>query len=193
MMVAAAATACRLPRLRTAIHVLLAFSFAYGLTLGGATVYFKAPVALGLESREAYLARRVGRYDAFSWVNANLPEDAVVMTFDPRSYFIDRPTFQNFEVLESLRPLSVEERMEWFEERNIAYIFYPEAYILESPTYATRGFTSDLEKWRNDPRHFRLLETLELSRPGGTERVEIYRIQYDGMPAAPVSDGDVSP
>ena len=142
---------------------------------------------------EAYLARRVERYDAFSWVNDNLPEDAVVMTFDPRSYFIDRPTFQNFEVLESLRPLPVEEQMDWFEERNITYIFYPEAYILESPAYAARGFSSDLEKWRSDPRHFALVERLELSRPGGRESVEIYRIQYDGGPGAPVSDGDVSP
>lgn len=48
--------------------------------------------ALGAESREAYLARRLDIYPAQQFINANLPGDARVALFgDTRGFYLDRP------------------------------------------------------------------------------------------------------
>ena len=141
---------------------------------------FKDPVVVGQELRAKYLARRVERYEAFQWVNRNLPENDTIMTFDPRSYYIHRPTFQNFEILRVLREMPIEEQVAWLQERNIRWIFYPEAYVNESPIYRERGFADHLNEWRDDPEHFLLAHSMELERPraDGVERVEIYEVLW---------------
>ncbi|MCH8204859.1 MAG: hypothetical protein IID09_06815 [Candidatus Hydrogenedentes bacterium] len=145
-------------------------------------IYFKVSVVLGQELPAKYLARRVERYEAFLWVNRNLPETDTIMTFDPRSYYIIHPTFQNFEILRVLREMPIEEQVAWLQERNIRWIFYPEAYIDESPVYRERGFADHLNEWRADTEHFRLAHSMELERPraDGVERVEIYEVLWTG-------------
>ena len=156
MMVLAGVAACRLERLRRPIAALLIFTFIFGLTLGAASVSFKVPAALRLESREDYLTRRVERYTAFQWVNENLPKDATVLTFDPRGYFIDRPTYQNFEILQVLRPLPIAEQANWLIDRGIDYVFYPVAYFDESPSFRENGYIDDLARWQAAPEFFEL-------------------------------------
>lgn len=186
MMVVAACAAGRLDRWRRPITVLLAISFGYGLLLGAAMMHFKVPVVLGLESDVRYLENRVERFDAFQWVNRNLPKDATVMTFDPRSFYIDRPTYPNFEVLKVLREMPIEEQVDWLRERNIRYLFYPVAYMNESPGYAQGGYLQDVNKWRADTEHFELVHSMHMPRPDGSgeEVVEIYEVRGVGAGGA---------
>ena len=49
-------------------------------------------VAAGVESREAYLARHLPRYELDRWANANLPDDATVfITGHAPGYYLERP------------------------------------------------------------------------------------------------------
>ena len=178
MMVVASVAALKLPRLRRPIYALVAVSLLYGLVLGVAAVHFKVPVALGMESKAAYLSERIERYPAFAWVNANTPETAGIMTFDPRSYYIDRPTFQNYAMLPVLDSMSATERGAWFAERNIQYVFYPTGFFAESPAYVARGYTAIVDRWRSDRAFLRLVKAIEVPRlrQEGIERVEIYQV-----------------
>lgn len=201
MMVVAAVAACRVRKLRRPIALLLLLTFVYGLGIGAATVHFKVPVALGFETREAYLTRRLERFAAFEWVNENVPATATIMTFDPRSYYIAGPTYQNFEMLKQLSTMSHEGQLAWLKERNIRYLLYPNAYIDESPGYESTGFRAHLDGWRQDARHFRLIKRLDIprARSGGMERVEIYEIHHDvpiprpGVPTVREKPEDVEP
>ncbi len=69
--------------------------------------------------------------------------------------------------------------------RDIRYVFYPQAYVTESPIFTKPGFLPTIERWRADTKHFKRIQILSMARPrqGGTERVEIYEVLYDG-PAA---------
>ncbi|MBN2308528.1 MAG: hypothetical protein JXR94_06125, partial [Candidatus Hydrogenedentes bacterium] len=179
MMVLAGVAACRLRTLRKPVAVLLAVTFAYGLVLDVAAVHFKIPVALGFESRDHYLTRRVERYPAFQWVNKEIgPSGRLLFTLDPRSYYIHTPTYQNQEELRPLIGASIDEQAEWFRARHIRYLLYPKAYIESSPGYRQDGFLAMFDAWRADPERFVLIERFELERPraGGTEVVEIYEI-----------------
>ena len=181
MMVVAAVGVCRMERLKKPVRCLLALTFCYGLGLGVAMVHFKIPVAFGLESREAYLERRVERYPAFVWANEHLSKDSATMTFDLRSYYIDAPTYQKLEILRTLAKWPVEQQVAWFKEHNIRYIFYPNRYIETAPIYEAFGFPAHLKNWREDHRHFRLLKAIEMpsTRSEGTERVEIYEVIFE--------------
>lgn len=182
MMVVAALMRDRAPGMRKAISCLLGFSMVFGTVLGAAMVHFKVPVVMGLYGRDEYLGSRVERYPAFAWMNANLPKDAGVFTLDPRGYFIDQRTFQDVEILSSLAQLDDDETMDWFRARDIRYVFYPEAYVTESPIFTKPGFLPTIERWRADTEHFRRIQILSMARPrvGGAERVEIYEVLYDG-------------
>lgn len=190
MMVVAAIAACRLERFKRPVAILLVFTFTYGLTLGAAAVHFKIPAALGLESREAYLAKRVDRYIAFEWANRNLDQDATVFTLDPRSYFLNQPTYQNFEMFDSLGAMTLNQQMDWFRSRNIRYFFYPKEYVESTPIYIERGFLDTLQAWWKNTHNFRLIHTqFEPHRKGlDAERVEFYEIYYDGEAQRVIQD-----
>jgi len=181
----AALTYTSLPKYRRPLSLLIAMHFILGVSVAAGGMYFKIPVALGMESREAYLTERVERYAAFQWVNETLPEDAVVMTFDIRSSYIERATYPNLEILFTLREMDKKDLMIWFRQQNIKYIFYPEAYVKESPVFAARGLVEVLDSWRNDIDHFTILHSMELKRPRstGTETVEIWEVLWDEGPS----------
>ena len=71
--------------------------------------------------------------------------------------------------------------MTWFRDRNIQYVFYPEAYVHESPVFHARGLVELLEAWRADSNLFVVIQSMELKRPraGGTELVEIWEVQSE--------------
>jgi hypothetical protein len=48
-----------------------------------------AAVAMGLESREAFLARREPTFVAADWMNRNLPDDARVLSQEQRAFYFD--------------------------------------------------------------------------------------------------------
>ncbi len=163
--------------LRRPIAGLLVFSYIYGLGLALGTTYYKWPVVLGLESCEHYLAGRVERYPAFQWLNAHTPEDATVLTLDPRSYFIHRNSFQNLAAIAQLKDKSIDAQWEWMKEHEIRYIFIPDAYVASSPIFRERGITPLIDAWRADARfHTVYSEDLPDPRSGGTEHVTILEV-----------------
>lgn len=184
MMAVAAAMAVspRMPRRLTLF--LLAIAYAYGLVLAGAAIHFKLPVVLGMESRNDYLLRRVERYPAFQWANENIPHDETILTLDMRSYYFDGRSYQNREALQLLTDLPIEAQMDWLQKRGIRYVFFPDAYIAESPGFAEHGLTAMFDGWRRDAR-FEQIQQFDLAQPraDGVERVEIYAVDYDGDPA----------
>lgn len=179
MMVVAAVASRRLPRIDKPLTALLAVTFLYGLALDAAAVHFKVPVALGVESREDYLTRRIERYPAFQWANENISKDeGIVLLLDPRGYFMDPPTYQNLEALRRLVGKPLDEQVDWLHSRGVHYVFYPETYVTESRGFHGAQMDAMFEAWWQDPR-FRLLKPFDLPRPraGGTERVEVYELK----------------
>ncbi|MCP4643293.1 MAG: hypothetical protein GY851_22790 [bacterium] len=181
MMAVAAAGASNIRALRKPIAALLVVMFAYGLALHAAAVHFKIPVALGLESRDDYLQRRVERYDAFQWLNESwIPEaGGRVLMLDTRSYFAHVDPYQNPDAVRRLAGMTPEGQLDWLRARDIRFVFYPQAYIEESPSYGETGQLAMFDAWRADTAHFHLVKRLELdrARESGTEVVEIYEIR----------------
>jgi hypothetical protein len=181
MMVVAGVGAARLRPLRPLIVVVLVVSYAIGLVPAAGAVAVKAPVLFGFESRDEYLTRRVERYLAFRWVNETLESSATILTLDPRGYYFDIPCYENFEALKSLVGMPLEFQLDWLREHEIKYVFYPEAYVLESPGFHETGVLDVVQGWRENQEHFTLVKRLELDRPriGGNEIVEVYEVGYD--------------
>jgi len=179
--IVAAIAVCRAKRLRGPLLAVLLAGFALGLVPGAAMTAIRFSAALGLESRDAFLTRRIERYPAFAWANAHLEPDGVVLTLDPRGYYLDRDTFVNFEALKPLVPMGEAERLEWLHAHRIRYLFYPEAYVHESPAFRETGVFDVLNAWRADARHFDLIAQFDIERPrtDGTESVEIYAVHGD--------------
>lgn len=176
MMAVAAVGACRIGAMRKPVAALLVATYAFGLIPAVATLGIKWSAITGVETREQFLARRVERYPAMAWANENLDASETILTLDPRGYYFDAPTFSNFEALKPLTRLRKSEQLEWLRERRVRYLFYPEAYVLESPAFRETGVLEMLNAWRADTGHFRLVHRMILDRPrgGGREIVEIY-------------------
>lgn len=152
-----------------------------GLMLGFAMVHFKLMAASGLQLRDVYLTERVERYPAFQWVNANHPNDGVILTLDPRSYFISHPTYANYSALANLSRKDIGEQIAWMRERDIRYVFYPVAYVRESPLFAFHGIEPMVEAWAADETRFERVMVFDLPRRGSdeTERVVYLRLRGD--------------
>jgi hypothetical protein len=181
LMALAALTYTSIPKYRRPLSLVITLHLIFGVVIAAGGMYFKIPVALGMQSDEEYLLTRVERYEAFEWVNEQLPDNGAIMTMDLRSSYIDRSTYPNLEVLFALGELDKAELIRWFEERDIKYVFFPEAYVKESPVFAARGLDTLLENWRQDTNHFAIVHSMELDRPRaeGTEVVEIWEVLWD--------------
>lgn len=180
-MAIAALAAVRLRPLRGLIVALLVFGFLYGLALGGAAAALKLPVLVGQQSRDEFLAARIERYPAFVWANRNLPNDGEIFTLDPRAYYLEQSAWQNFEILQFLRTWPLERQLDWLDQQDIRYVFYPRDYVAETPAFAAKGYDVVLNAWRADTEHFERLTVLNFprARGAGNERVEIYRVHYN--------------
>ncbi len=161
-------------RLSAAVMV---FFLAYGLGLHFAAVHFKIPVALGLEDREHYLARRVERYHAFQYASEEL-RDGVLLTVDQRSYFIDGPAYQNHWALKRVARLPQTEQRAWLEERNIRYVLHPHNFV-EASGALRDDVGPMLDAWAADTAHFEVIHEMAYpsERGGGTERVTFLRVR----------------
>ena len=191
MMALAGVGVVRIPVARRTVAGIVVGAFALGLAVQAAAIHYKVPVVLGMESRDAYLGERIERYSAFQWVRENLPEDAVVLSLDPRAYYFDRDCYQNFEGLKALIGVDADTETEWFDRHAIDYVFYPENYVLQSPGFRETGVQTVVDGWRSDRGRFALIASLEMdcARGPGTELVEIYRVrERDGALARRVED-----
>jgi len=154
-----------------------AFGLGIGLACAGAVI--RGPAAFHLESREAYLSRRVERYGAFQWANNHFTPDTVVLLLDPRSYYYQGRSYQNPESLKGLCGKTVSEQVQWLKSREIRYVMMPHVYITESPGFRETGLLGMFETWMQDPEHFHLVKRLELPRVrrAGVERVDFYEVR----------------
>jgi hypothetical protein len=179
MAVVSAIAVVRSNRFRKPVMVVLLVGYAIGLAPGAALTAMRFPAAIGVESRTDFLTRRIERYPAFAWANEHLDRDGTVLTLDPRGYYLDNPTFVNFEALKPLVAMGESARLEWLRANGIRYLLYPEAYVLESPAFRETGVLDVLNAWRADRVHFALLKRVELDRPrnAGAEVVEVYEIR----------------
>lgn len=80
MMAVAGLAGSRLSEKSRVLSGLIALGLLFGCGLTAGSMYFKIPVALGMESRDEYLLKRVERYAAFEWVNENLPTSCTTTT-----------------------------------------------------------------------------------------------------------------
>lgn len=174
LMPVAALGALRLRMFRRGLRALVIFSFGYGLLLGVAAMHFKLPVVFGFETREEYLERRVERYAAFAFMNAQLPGGAVFSP-DQRSYYIDAPVFQNHWAMKQLAGFPYRQQLAWLAANKIRYVFMPFTFLDESPAIRDDMLLL-FNRWRNDARHFKRIETpvFPQARGTGIERIEIY-------------------
>jgi len=68
-----------------------------GLVLGsnfiilGAMVHYRLPVALGLESRDAFLSGRIDIYPAYQYINTHPDRFQTILIFDERGYYCNLP------------------------------------------------------------------------------------------------------
>lgn len=177
----------KLGRANKPLQGLIIAGIAYGLVLTAASMYFKVPAALGLESRDDYLARRVDRYRAFQWINENVPVDSRILTIDLRTYYLNRLTFQNTNDLYMLKSMSLDEKVVWFAEREIEYIVLPEDIVRSSPDVKATGLSEEFALWESSPDYFETVETLRIprARGEGEERVVILRVLPPKAEAAP--------
>jgi hypothetical protein len=179
MFVVSAIAVVRSNRFRKPVMVVLLAGYAIGLAPGAALTAIRFPAAIGVESRADFLTRRIERYPAFEWANEHLERESTVLTLDPRGYYLDNPTFVNFEALKPLVAMDETGRLEWLRANGIRYFLYPEAYVIESPAFRETGVLDVLTAWRADRVHFALLKRFELDRPrdAGVEVVEVYEIR----------------
>jgi hypothetical protein len=182
MMALAGVGAVRIPVARRAVTGIVVFALVLGLSVQAAAVHYKVPVVLGFESRETYLRERIERYSAFEWARENLPDDAVVLSLDPRGYYFDRDCYQNFEGLKALIGTNSATQSAWFDQHGIDYVFYPDDYVQHSPGFRETGVQTVVDGWRADPIQFSLIASLDVKRArgDGTELVEIYRVHKNG-------------
>ena len=111
---------------RLAAGGLLALSLAMFL---GYNVIFNAqfvPVVFGAESRDEFLASKVGFYDDIQWVNRELPEDARLLFYHIKTYYLDRDFVRGDR---NLWPIddstTADDYLGLLERREITHIFVP--------------------------------------------------------------------
>jgi 4-amino-4-deoxy-L-arabinose transferase-like glycosyltransferase len=150
---------------------------AVGLTLGLAMTYFKFPAAFGLELRDAYLRDRVDRYAAFEWLNDRREEPGTVLTLDPRALYIDRSTYANIYALSAIADAPEDTQREWLNDRAIRYVFYPVAYVEESPVFAAHGLDALARAWLAGGAGFEVATVIETPRRDGTGTEQTYILE----------------
>jgi hypothetical protein len=169
-------------RLRPLAAGVLAAGLLFGLVLQAAAVHFKVPAAAGLVGREVYLSQRVERYPVFVALNGALPARTKVLTFDMRSYYLDRPAYHNLEGVRTITGASTPEQVAWLRARGITHVLLPWAWLEETPGMREVGLLQLARQWRASD-VFELYGSWELARPrtGGVEMVDVLRVPPAGV------------
>jgi len=77
--------------LNKVVPVIILASLLFNIIPVAGLAYIRLPVAIGLETREHYLSRRIEMYDVAEYINHNLSDDVKILTMDPRGYYLDKP------------------------------------------------------------------------------------------------------
>jgi len=82
-------------------------------------------VALGLESHETFLSKAERSYPIASYVNANLPEDALILSDEIRAFYFDRELVRfdrTFKRLENLDDIPAEQFVTFLKEKGFSHV-----------------------------------------------------------------------
>jgi 4-amino-4-deoxy-L-arabinose transferase-like glycosyltransferase len=82
----------RRPRGRVVLAMVAAITVAPLLAISGLFGWRIAPGALGTESEAHFVQRLTGTYDAFRWMDTNLPRDGRVLVGIRDTYWLSRPS-----------------------------------------------------------------------------------------------------
>ena len=73
------------------VPVIILASLLFNIIPVAGLAYIRLPVAIGIETKEQYLSRRIGMYDVAQYINRNLGDDVKILTMDPRGYYLNKP------------------------------------------------------------------------------------------------------
>lgn len=113
----------RRPRGRALAAAIGALTLAPLLAISGLFAWRIGPGSLGIESQARFVQRLTGTYDAFRWMDENLPPQGRVLLNDRDTYWLKRPSavftvpLFNFE----LTPAETVMRMRRFDIRYVAF------------------------------------------------------------------------
>lgn len=179
MACAGAALPSKRPWLTRGIYAPALLICAAGLGLGALMNAPRLPVALGLQSRSAYLEERIERYAALRKTGRFLEPEGRILALDPRYYFIDAPASVNFHFLHGIRGKPVPRQVQALYDAGIRYVMYPADYIERSRGHIFDGLTLQCARWRTHPQAFqpvRAFLTRRRSGRAGKEWVIIYAL-----------------
>jgi len=106
-------------------------------------------VAVGLESREAFLARREPTFESAEWINRNLPAEAHVLSQEQRAFYYDpKWTRENIYRRHTAYNLSPVDATTSFDERlkadGFTHLFLAETLTPEGTATAKPGYDATL-------------------------------------------------
>lgn len=76
---------------KSIVFVILLVPFIFNLAVVGKRVNDVSQVLIGRETKDDLYMKQIDGYDSMKWINENLPEDSLVLTTDPKGYFLKRP------------------------------------------------------------------------------------------------------
>ena len=167
--------------LRWLTGAVVALACVAGMVYHGVELRLRLPVVTGAVSRDAYLEAHVPRYPVYRWINRNIPENATLISFDPLTYYLERPVYGNATALGTLRGRALAGQLHWLKDHDVRYLVHAERLTGEDPGFRRSGATTIVKRWLERPEHFVLIQEFEFG--GGSdepkERVRIYEIHHD--------------
>lgn len=166
--------------LRWLTGAVVALACVAGIMYQGLEVRQRLPVVTGAVSRDAYLEAHVPRYPVYQWINRNIPEDATLITFDPLTYYLERPVYGNAMALGALRGRALGGQLSWLKDHDVRYLVYAERLTGEDPKLRRSGAAALLKQWSETPEHFVPLQEFPIGGDSEEpeERVRIYEIHH---------------
>jgi hypothetical protein len=76
---------------KATVFVILLIPFIFNLAVVSKHVNDVLPVLLGRETKDQLYLKQIDGYDSMKWINENLPENSLILTTDPKGYFLKRP------------------------------------------------------------------------------------------------------
>lgn len=180
MFAVAAHGALSLRSLRWLTGAVVAFACVTGIVYQGLELRRCLPVVTGAVSRDAYLKTHVPRYPVYQWINQNIPENATLISFDPLTYYLERPVYGNATALGALRGRALGGQLGWLKDHDVRYLVYAERATGENPELRRSGAATMVKRWSETPEHFVLIQAFELGGDSEEpeERLRIYEIHY---------------
>jgi RES domain-containing protein len=167
-MIAVAAGAVTLPKLRQTAAVLLGMAFVHGCAIGILVAIAGVPALAGIVSPDALVQERIPTMPAFEWLNEHGGASGVVLSLDPRAYYLRQPALTEFHALEHLTALSHAEQIAWLKEKDVKWILVPPDFAVQQPFLQRSGINTMIATWKRDGGHFSTAATFFPKDAGGT-------------------------